>query len=106
VILRKENLKPGSIVVKIYLYCPETGIYQGEDFADNCSMKKARQGLAPGCTTIAPPPRGSGEVPLFEVVENRWKVIRVPSAAAKSFEESAQASRTTVISSTETGGSS
>jgi hypothetical protein len=92
--------------VKIYLYCPETGVYQGEDFADSGAMKKERQGGAAGFTTIAPPPFGSGEVPVFEVVQKRWKVVAVLSAAAKSFEETAEASGSTVKSSTETGGSS
>lgn len=71
--------------MKIYLYCPETGIYQGEDFADSCSMKKERLGVAAGSTTIAPPPFDSGEVPVFEVVQQRWKVMRFSSAPAKSL---------------------
>ena len=60
--------------MKIYLFCPETGIYQGEDFADDSSMKKERQGLPAGATTIAPPSYQQREVPVFVVAKDRWEI--------------------------------
>ena len=61
--------------MKIYLFCTETGIYQGEDFADESSMKRERQGLPPGATSVAPPAYRRGEVPVFRVTENCWEVL-------------------------------
>lgn len=63
--------------MKIYLFCPETGLYQGEDFADDTSMKNEKTALPDGATTIAPPAYRPGEVPVFQVVEKRWKIKTV-----------------------------
>ena len=61
--------------MKIYLFCPDTGIYQGEDFADTLPLMEGRDALPDGATTIAPPPCKPGEVPFFQAAENRWQVI-------------------------------
>ena len=64
--------------MKIYLFCQESGIYQGEDFADEPSMKHLRAALPPGATTIAPPPYGPAQTPIFLAAENRWEVRSLP----------------------------
>ena len=63
--------------MKIYLFCLETGVYQGEDFTDVPSMKNERQELSSGATIIPPPPYETGFVPVFNVRENCWKVRRI-----------------------------
>ena len=40
--------------MKIYLFNPETGVYLGEDFADENPMQRGVSVLPPGATTIAP----------------------------------------------------
>lgn len=60
--------------MKIYLFCPDTGLYQGEDFVDDGSMKKERQGLPAGATMLAPPACPPGNVPVFLVADNRWDI--------------------------------
>jgi hypothetical protein len=75
VILKEAPLTNlGRITVKIYLFCPETGLYQGEDFADDTSMKNERQGLPDGATTIAPPLYRPGQVAVFSISEKRWEL--------------------------------
>lgn len=60
--------------MKVYLYCIETGVYQGEDFADKGFLKMEQPELPPGCTTIVPPAFAKGEVPVFEIDQHRWVV--------------------------------
>lgn len=82
VIPRKEtHITSLEITVKIYLFCPDTGLYQGEDFADDSSMKGERTDLPAGATTIAPPPFERGTVPIFCASENRWNVSEAASLA-------------------------
>jgi hypothetical protein len=61
-----------EIAMKIYFYCPETGVYQGEDFADATLVKRSPPEIPEGATTIAPPAYGKGEVPVFLAAEERW----------------------------------
>jgi len=59
--------------MKIYLYNPETGVYLGEDFADEAPM----QGdfvVPPGATAIAPPEGGRGHMLVFDVAAQCWEV--------------------------------
>lgn len=64
--------------MKIYLYDRETGIYLGEDFADEAL-------LGAGCvvpcdaTTVAPPHAAKEEVLVFDTVRNIWAVRRPES---------------------------
>ncbi|QXE91018.1 hypothetical protein KP001_00265 [Geomonas subterranea] len=58
--------------MKIYLYCPKTGVYQGEDFADAALVFGSSPDFPTGATTIAPPSYGTGEVPVFLAAEERW----------------------------------
>ena len=68
--------------MKIYLFDPETGIYQGEDFSDSPSMREERGALPPDATAIAPPPFGRGEVPVFSIADNRWEIRCLTTASA------------------------
>jgi len=60
--------------MKIYLFNPETGIFLGEDFADEVPMKRGSWVIPPDATTIAPPPVKRGQVPVFNVAAKRWEV--------------------------------
>jgi hypothetical protein len=68
--------------MKIYLFNPETGVYLGEDFADEAPMKGGNFAMPSDATTIAPPPFRGGEVPVFRVVENQWEIRPVFAEAA------------------------
>jgi hypothetical protein len=65
--------------MKIYYFDPETGIYQGEDFADEAPLKRGVYVVPPDATTIAPPPYGDGQAPFFDVKVQRWEVSRGPA---------------------------
>jgi hypothetical protein len=60
--------------MKIYLYNPETGVYQGEDFADDLPMCEGREAVPAHATAIAPPPCGRKEAPFFRATENQWEI--------------------------------
>jgi hypothetical protein len=66
--------------MKIYLFNPETGIYLGEDFADEAPMCQGREAVPPDAATIAPPPFKRGEVPVYSVAENQWEIRPVFAA--------------------------
>ena len=59
--------------MKIYLFNPETGVYLGEDFADEALMKQDGYVIPPGATTIAPPEGGRGHILVFDVVAQCWE---------------------------------
>lgn len=63
--------------MKIYLFNPETGIYAGEDYADEAPLKRRTYVIPPDATTMEPPPVGQGEVPVFDRREHRWEVRHV-----------------------------
>ena len=60
--------------MKIYLFDPETGIYLGEDFADEAPLARGASVVPDGATTIAPPWVGPGEVPVFNRATRQWDV--------------------------------
>jgi hypothetical protein len=62
--------------MKIYLFCPETGVYQGEDFSDEPPVKKGDELLPSGATTVAPPAYGPGETPFFDATRQAWGLKR------------------------------
>jgi hypothetical protein len=68
--------------MKIYLFDPESGIYQGEDFADDLPMCPGRGVIPPYATAIAPPSYVCGEVPVFISRDQQWQIL--PVSAAKS----------------------
>jgi hypothetical protein len=53
--------------VKVYYFCPETGVYQGEGFLEESDLDKID-----GATTIAPPSYNRGEVPFFDISTQNW----------------------------------
>ncbi len=61
--------------MKIYLFHPETGVYLGEDFADEGGSGYV---LPTDATTIAPPQVGPGQFPVFDAGEDRWDVRSHP----------------------------
>ena len=60
--------------MKIYLFNPESGVYLGEDFADESPMQRGVFVVPPDATTIAPPERGHGHIVVFDVVAQFWEV--------------------------------
>jgi hypothetical protein len=60
--------------MKIYLFNPETGVYLGEDFADEAAMKQEGYILPPDATTIAPPAIERGQILTYNFVEEHWEV--------------------------------
>jgi hypothetical protein len=60
--------------MKIYLFDPETGVYQGEDFADEAWIKQGGYAIPPNATTIAPPEGGRGHIMVFDIVAQCWEV--------------------------------
>lgn len=53
--------------MRVYYYCTETGIFQGEGYQED-GMPAAAEGI----TAIAPPPYGKGEVAVFEADAGCW----------------------------------
>jgi hypothetical protein len=76
------NMKERSLILKIYLFDPENGLYQGEDFADDTPMCPGRDAVPRDATTIAPPSYGRGEVPVFNLTEQQWRIRSVSSVLA------------------------
>jgi hypothetical protein len=60
--------------MKIYLFNPETGVYLGEEFADEALMKSGTFLIPPNATTIAPPEGGRGHMMVFDAVAQCWEV--------------------------------
>ncbi len=60
--------------MKIYRFNPETGVYLGEDFADETPVKRSSRVIPPDATTIAPPQVKPGEAPVFNVRTESWEV--------------------------------
>jgi len=60
--------------VKIYLFNPETGIYLGEDFADENPIQRGAFVVPPGATAVAPPEGGRGHIVVFDVEAQCWEV--------------------------------
>jgi hypothetical protein len=64
--------------MKIYLFNPETGVYLGEDFADEAPMRRGAFVVPPDATHIAPPATGHGERLVFNAAEQRWYIRQRP----------------------------
>lgn len=62
--------------MKIYLYDPDSGHYQGEDFADDSFMEKKAVPPA-GATNVAPPSYGPGETAIFSAVTQGWEIRKI-----------------------------
>lgn len=59
--------------MKIYRFNPETGVYLGEDFADETRQRGAFR-IPTDATTVAPPHVDKEEIQVFDVREQRWKI--------------------------------
>ncbi len=65
--------------MKIYYYDADTGIYQGEDFADErMFLARGVFMIPPHATTIEPPGYKRGQAPYYDVKSNRWEVRELP----------------------------
>ena len=71
------EILPVSVTMEIYLFNPETGVYQGEDFADPMPMKPGSHAILSDATAIAPPAFGRGETPVYNAAAKRWEVRRL-----------------------------
>jgi hypothetical protein len=60
--------------MKIYRFNDETGVYLGEDFADENPLMRGSYLIPHDATTMAPPQFERGEAPIFDLQEQRWKV--------------------------------
>jgi len=69
--------------MKIYRFNPETGIYLGEDFADEAAMQRGDCVLPHDATTIEPPQADAGQIVFFNVREKRWEVHSRPAGACR-----------------------
>lgn len=64
--------------MKVYQFNPENGIYAGELFEDDEMLKYVE-----GITTIAPPPYGPGQVPVFDPDKRAWDTMPVTPPCRK-----------------------
>lgn len=64
--------------MKIYRFGPETGVYLGEDFADEAMMENRRFFIPGDATTIAPPEVDHGQILFFNSIEQRWDIHANP----------------------------
>lgn len=67
--------------MKIYFYDGETGIYQGEGFADEGFFRGDATVVPEHATEIAPPPYDRGEVPVFDAAAHLWMLRCMPVTA-------------------------
>ncbi|MBT0665939.1 hypothetical protein KI809_16635 [Geobacter pelophilus] len=58
--------------MKAYLFDTETGLFEGESFADVAMLNNED-----GITTVAPPEYEHGQVPIFDRRKNEWTVIPI-----------------------------
>lgn len=61
--------------MKAYQFNEETGLYEGEIFADSATLA-----YVAGVTTVAPPEYGTGKVPVFDCAAQQWELLPVPVA--------------------------
>jgi hypothetical protein len=61
--------------MKAYLFNSENGLYQGETFENDDTIK-----YVDGITPIPPPDYEHGQVPVFDRRKNEWAVIPVTIA--------------------------
>ncbi len=64
--------------MKIYYFDAETGIYQGEGFADESPLRRGVFRMPDNATTIVPPTYEPGiEVPFFDHDLKEWVLRKV-----------------------------
>jgi hypothetical protein len=64
--------------MKIYLFNLETGVYLGEDFADEAPMEQGAYLVPSDATTIAPPTVERGQLLIFNAKEQCWDIRQRP----------------------------
>lgn len=67
--------------MKIYLFSPETGLYLGEDFADEAPQKRGACVVPENATTITPPQMEPGDALLFNSRNQCWELRKGASSA-------------------------
>jgi hypothetical protein len=60
--------------MKIYRFNQETGVYLGEDFADEAPLKRGAFVVPPDATAVAPPQVEAGQILVFDAGAQRWEV--------------------------------
>ena len=58
--------------MKIYQYEPESGVYAGELFEDDGNIQYDE-----GVTMMSPPSYEAGQVPVFNMAQNKWELLPV-----------------------------
>lgn len=58
--------------MRVYCYCPETGVYQGEDFLEECLLD-----CVEGVTKLAPPQYSRGLAPVYDKTLHCWNLIEL-----------------------------
>mgnify|MGYP001127591892 CR=1 FL=1 len=61
--------------MKAYLFDTETGLYEGETFAEAATL-----GHESGLTPVPPPAYGHGQVPVFDRRHSTWILVPVTVA--------------------------
>lgn len=61
--------------MKAYQFNEDTGLYEGEIFADSATLA-----YVGGVTTVAPPEYGVGQVPVFDTEAQQWELLPVSIA--------------------------
>ncbi len=64
--------------MRIYYYDPNTGIYQGEDFADERFRGRGVFIIPPYATSIAPPDCNPGQAPFYNAKIKKWELRALP----------------------------
>ena len=65
--------------MKIYHFRLETGAYLGEDFADEAPLKRGDYIIPEDATIIPPPQVEPGQLPFFNIRDQRWEVRTIPA---------------------------
>lgn len=71
-IRHQSGICQGQKIMRIYYYCTETGIYQGEGFQEDYAPAAGA-----GITAIAPPPYEKGEVAVYDADAGCWTLLKV-----------------------------
>ena len=64
--------------MKIYLFNPKTGVYQGEDFVNDAPMGRRAFAVPSAATTKVPPLVEYGEMLVFNLAAQRWYIRQRP----------------------------
>ncbi|MDD2853352.1 MAG: hypothetical protein PHY09_15815 [Desulfuromonadaceae bacterium] len=62
--------------MKVYLFNPQNGLFEGEAFENPDSIKYIE-----GMTPIPPPTCEQGNIPVFDCMKNAWAVIPLTIAS-------------------------